>query len=78
MGIEAIITVVPRSEFRRRPRKQDMPTFELDEWGDLDGVLEAIGKPVSMAVCVHGSRVTCEQREAEANFAYPTTGTDDG
>jgi hypothetical protein len=47
MGIEAIITVVPRSEFRKRPRKRDLPTFELNAWGDLDGALEEMGKPVS-------------------------------
>ncbi len=50
MGIEAIITVVPRSEFRKRPRKQDLPTFELNDWGDLDAALKEIGKPVGMAL----------------------------
>jgi hypothetical protein len=50
MGIEAIITVVPRSEYRKQPRNRDLPKFELNAWGDLDGSLEAIGKPVSMAL----------------------------
>jgi hypothetical protein len=50
MGVEAMITVVPRSEYRKRRRKQDLPRFEIVQWGDLEDALEEIGTPVRMAL----------------------------
>jgi hypothetical protein len=51
MGIEAVLTVVPKTEFRKRPRRPDLPRFDLHkEWSGLRLALEEIGRPASLAL----------------------------
>jgi hypothetical protein len=70
MGIEAVITVVPRSEYRKQPRKQDLPRFEIVQWGDLEDALEEIGKPVSMAL--RGKPPFSDYEDPDYNFFIVT------
>src|SRR5262245_9039619 len=70
MGIEAIITVIPRSEYGKRHRAGDLPRFELTEWRDLDGALEEIGKPVSMAL--RGKQPASEDEDLDCDFVVVT------
>lgn len=57
MGITATITVVPRGDARKWPRRPDLPSFQLGkEWVELDSALEAIGRPACIAL--RGSKPT--------------------
>src|SRR5262245_16661814 len=51
MGLDATITVVPRSEVRKKQRAAKLRKFELyREWHELDCALEKIGGPARLAL----------------------------
>jgi hypothetical protein len=67
MGIEATITVVPRSEARKKHRTPKLPRFELyKEWDELDSALETLGSPACMAL--RGNKPTPDDEEWECQF----------
>jgi hypothetical protein len=67
MGIDATLTVVPRNEMRKKQRSRDLPRFELGrEWNELDGALEGIGPPASLAL--RGNQSESDMEDMDADF----------